>query len=153
MASFTVDLPATGPTPSKRLVSSVFLPTAQPLTALPPPVFRHRLASIQSADRPLSLLSNKAIMHGVVLRRPHCWVGLKNIPHGATIWSGWIFSASLTHKLPNGVLARRYFGLLSRQLYKYLFWKRLMALIHFQDCAANERESDNKTKHAGMSLV
>lgn len=38
-------------------------------------------------------------MHGVVLRRPHCWVHLKNIPHCETIWSGWIFSAGLTHKL------------------------------------------------------
>lgn len=87
-------------------------------------------------------------MHGVVLRRSHCWLRLKNIPHRETIWSGWIFSASLTHKLSSGVLATRYFGL---QQYKYLFWKRLMVLINFQDCAANERESDNKTKHAGTS--
>lgn len=87
-------------------------------------------------------------MHGVVLRRSHCWLRLKNIPHRETIWSGWIFSASLTHKLSSGILATRYLGL--RQ-YKYLFWKRLMVLINFQDCAANERESDNKTKHAGTS--
>lgn len=89
-------------------------------------------------------------MHGVVLCRSHCWRRLKNIPHRQTIWSGWIFSASLTHKLSSGVLATRYFGV---QQYKYLFWKRLMVLINFQDCAANERESDNKTKHAGTSLI
>lgn len=28
-----------------------------------------------------------------------------------------------------------------------------MVVINFQDCAANERESDNKTKHAGTSLI